>query len=97
MGPSVNGDPVGGEAFWIGSAEYIRQITGPVYTNVFFDAGALARYAGDIGSADINFAAGLGFWLDLPIGPVRAEYGYNLNRRKGEPMGAFHFSIGVNF
>lgn len=97
MGPTVNGDPVGGEAFWIGSIEYNRKIKGPVYTNIFFDAGSLARYAGDIGSSYISYAAGLGFWLDLPIGPVRAEYGYNLNQRPGEPQGSFHFSIGVNF
>jgi len=97
MGPSVNGDPVGGEAYWIASVEYNHKIKGPVYMNIFTDAGSLARDTGEFQTADVNYAAGLGFWLNLPIGPVRAEYGYNLNRRKGEPAGTFHFTIGVNF
>lgn len=97
MGPSVNGDPVGGEAYWIASAEYNRKIKGPVYMNIFADAGSLARDTGGFDTSDVNCAAGLGFWLNLPIGPVRAEYGYNLNRRSGEPAGTFHFTIGVSF
>ncbi|NWK56431.1 BamA/TamA family outer membrane protein [Verrucomicrobiaceae bacterium N1E253] len=97
MGPSVRGDAVGGEAYWIASAEYNRKIKGPVYMNVFADAGALARDTSGLDTADVHLAAGLGFWLDLPIGPVRAEYGYNMNRRDGEPAGTFHFTIGVNF
>lgn len=97
MGPSVDGDPVGGEAYWIASAEYNRKIKGPVYMNLFMDAGALARDTAGIDTADVHLAAGLGFWLNLPIGPVRAEYGYNMNRRDGEPAGTFHFTIGVSF
>ena len=97
MGPEVSGNYTGGEAFWATSFEYNRQVVGPVWTNLFVDAGALARYASDLGSTDAKYAAGLGFWLDLPIGPIRAEYGYNLNREKGEPAGTFHFTIGVTF
>jgi outer membrane protein insertion porin family len=97
MPPYVDGDPVGGEAFWIGSIDYNRKIKGPVYMNLFTDAGALSPLASDLGSADIKYAAGLGFWLNLPIGPISASYGYNLNRAANEPAGAFHFTIGVNF
>jgi outer membrane protein insertion porin family len=97
MGPSVGGEPVGGQAYWTASVEYNRKIKGPVYMNIFADAGSLARDTGGLNNADANYAAGLGFWLDLPIGPIRAEYGYNLNRRSGEPAGTFHFTIGVSF
>ncbi len=51
----------------------------------------------DILAADLELAAGLGIRLDLPIGPVRFEYGYNLTRDPGEPAGAFHFAIGAAF
>ncbi|RYD85404.1 MAG: hypothetical protein EOP84_02620, partial [Verrucomicrobiaceae bacterium] len=42
-------------------------------------------------------AAGLGVRLDLPIGPVRLEYGYNLTRDLKEPKGTLHFAIGTAF
>ena len=97
MVPTIGGNPVGGEAFWLASAEYNRQLTGPLWSNLFFDAGALARRPSELTNTNPKLAVGIGFWLDLPIGPIRAEYGYNLNRQKGEPAGTFHFSIGVSF
>ena len=97
MGPTADGNYKGGEAFWVTSIEYNRKIKGPIWTNLFVDAGTLAEFTDSIGDTDTELAVGLGFWLDLPIGPVRAEYGYNLTRDPGEPAGTFHFTIGVNF
>ncbi len=97
MVPTIGGDPIGGEGFWAASAEYNRMVAGPLWSNVFFDAGAISHRASGIVGADVKLAVGLGFWLDLPIGPVRLEYGYNLNRQAGEPAGALHFAIGINF
>jgi outer membrane protein assembly factor BamA len=45
----------------------------------------------------VDVAVGLGIRADLPIGPVRLEYGHNMTRDNGEPTGAFHFAIGVSF
>ncbi|NJR42966.1 MAG: BamA/TamA family outer membrane protein [Akkermansiaceae bacterium] len=50
-----------------------------------------------MGSAEVELAAGMGLRLDLPIGPVRLEYGYNLTRNPGEPAGTIHFAIGAAF
>ena len=97
MGPTANGNYKGGEAFWQTSIEYNRKVKGPLWTNIFVDAGSLAEFTDNIGATDTELAVGLGLWLDLPIGPVRAEYGYNLTRDAGEPAGTFHFTIGVNF
>jgi outer membrane translocation and assembly module TamA len=63
----------------------------------FVDAGTLSRTFSELGSAEVEVAAGLGVRLDLPIGPVRLEYGYNLTRDADEPTGALHFAIGVAF
>lgn len=97
LGPTVDGYPTGGEAMWNTNAELIRNITGAVKAVAFFDAGTLARNHEELSSADIELAAGLGFRLDLPIGPVRVEYGYNLTRDPGEPNGTFHFAIGCAY
>jgi len=97
LGPSVNGYPTGGEASWNANAELIRTIAGSVKGVLFLDAGGLSRSYDEIGSAKLNLATGLGIRLDLPIGPVRLEYGYNLTQDHGEPDGTLHFAIGTTF
>ncbi|MDB4353886.1 BamA/TamA family outer membrane protein [Akkermansiaceae bacterium] len=97
MGPSANGFPSGGAAWWIANAEYIRTLKGPVKGVVFLDAGALAEGADELFDTDIELAIGLGLRVDLPVGPVRFEYGHSLTKDPGEHSGAFHFSIGGTF
>lgn len=97
LGPRVNDHPTGGEAMWNTNFELIRNITNTVRAVAFVDAGSLARNYGDVTSADIELATGLGLRLDLPIGPVRFEYGFNLTRDGEEPTGAFHFAIGTAY
>lgn len=97
LGPQVNGYPTGGEATWNTNFELIRKISDSVGVVAFVDAGALSQEYGDIVSAKLNLATGLGLRLNLPIGPVRFEYGYNLTRDEGEPTGAFHFAIGTAY
>ncbi len=97
LGPVANTYSTGGEASWHSNAELIRTISGSFKGVAFVDAGSLARDFDDVGSAKLNVAAGLGLRLDLPIGPVRFEYGYNLTHDPGEPNGTFHFAIGTAF
>ena len=45
----------------------------------------------------VGVAVGAGVrWLS-PFGPIRVDYGINVDRRKGEDFGAFHFSVGSPF
>lgn len=87
----------GGEAYWATNLELIRPLGGPVKLVGFLDAGTLSQSYQDLGNADIELAAGLGLRLDLPIGPVRLECGFNLTQDPGEPAGTFHFAIGAAF
>ena len=47
--------------------------------------------------ASPEIAVGMGIRLDLPVGPIRFEYGHNLTRDEGEPSGTWHFAIGTAF
>ncbi len=89
--------PTGGDAYWTTNLELIRQLPGTVKLVGFLDAGTLSQKYSNIFAADVELAAGLGLRLDLPIGPLRLEYGFNLTRRPGDPTGAFHFAIGTAF
>lgn len=97
LGPNVQGYPVGGEAMWNTNLELIRNLSSSLKAVSFIDAGSLARNFDDLGASDVEVAVGLGIRLDLPIGPVRLEYGYNLTRDVGEPTGTIHFAIGAAF
>ncbi|MCH7224611.1 outer membrane protein assembly factor [Haloferula sp. A504] len=98
LGPwSRTGNPVGGQAYWVANVEYIRSIAGPLKAVAFVDAGGLSRDWEDLGMNDPEVAAGLGLRLDLPIGPVRLEYGHNLTQDGRDPSGTWHFAIGTAF
>jgi outer membrane protein assembly factor BamA len=97
LGPTVDGYATGGEAMWNLNAELVRKLGASLKAVAFLDAGSLARDYRECASADIEVAGGLGIRLDLPIGPVRLEYGRNLTRDPGEPPGTFHFAIGAAF
>ncbi|MFC5050114.1 outer membrane protein assembly factor [Rubritalea spongiae] len=98
LGPrSQSGDPLGGEAYWVGSVEFIREITGPFHLGIFYDLGQVYEDYSDLNFSNPSQAVGLSARIHLPIGPIRFEYGYNLDRKDYEPSGAFHFSIGASF
>ena len=97
LGPLAEGFPRGGEGFWSTSLEHQHRLAGPLKSVLFADAGSLAADPNPFSTSDTEFAIGLGLRVDLPIGPVRLEYGHNLSRDEGEPGGAFHFAIGLKF
>jgi outer membrane protein assembly factor BamA len=97
LGPNFDGDPIGGEFFTVFNAEYTFPIWGEVRGAVFVDAGNLLPSADEIGFSDMRYAIGLGVRYNLPIGPLRLDYGVNPNPREEEAFGAFHFSFGFAF
>lgn len=97
LGPSFGGDPYGGDFSWVVNTELSRAVTGSLTAVSFVDAGAVTGDYTGIRQGGLEVAAGLGLRLDLPIGPVRLEYGHNLTQGAGEPGGTWHFAIGATF
>lgn len=97
LGPAFGGDAYGGNFSWAVNNELGRKITDSVTAVAFVDVGQVT--GSYIGSRDggVEIAAGLGVRFELPIGPVRLEYGHNLTRGSGEPSGTLHFAIGSTF
>lgn len=89
MGPSLNGLALGGTKWWLANAEYMQTLVGPVRGLIFIDAAGL--------DSEVELAAGVGVRINLPVGPIRFEYGRSLSQDRGEPRGAFHFAIGTTF
>lgn len=97
LGPKYRGDPIGGEYFSVFNAEYTFPIYGELQLAVFADAGNLLPDASDAGFSDMRYAVGLGLRYQLPIGPLRIDYGVNPAPHEDDPFGAFHFSFGFAF
>ncbi|MBN2206261.1 MAG: BamA/TamA family outer membrane protein, partial [Candidatus Aminicenantes bacterium] len=87
----------GGEAVVIFNQELRFPLLGPVSGAVFYDAGNVFATAREIRISDFRHSLGLGLRFTSPIGLFRADYGFNLARRRDEPRGAFYLSVGQAF
>jgi outer membrane protein insertion porin family len=99
VGPKdVDDQPVGGNTSVNGTAEYSYPIIERVRGAVFFDVGNVYSGAYEITASDLKSDAGIGMRLNLPIGPLRLDYGYPImtDRQTGR-VGKFQFSVGYQF
>ena len=94
------GTPLGGTSALLGTVELSYEFYPNFEFALFGDVGSLGRdkntTAFDI-STDFRPAAGAGLRYKLPFGPVRVDYGHNLDRRSGEGSGMLHVTIGFSF
>ncbi len=96
LGPrdQVTGNPIGGNAYTIMNVEYGFPIVGDLRGAVFYDAGNLTR---SLGFQDLRTGVGAGLRYNLPIGPLRIDYGLNPSPKRAESRGALHISFGIAF
>lgn len=98
LGPiDSNGDPIGGEVRWIYNAELSVPVADGIRIAGFFDIGSLTNSYGAISAAQIRESAGVGLRYITPVGPLRADYAFKLNKNRGESTGRFHFTFGHIF
>ncbi len=98
LGPrGKNGDPTGGDAYVCGNLELRWLVYGNWSITTFVDAGNVWVQSGGTNPWDLRYTTGGGIEYGTPVGPLRVEYGYKLNKRPGESPGELHFSIGYAF
>lgn len=98
LGPKDSeNNPVGGNAFFMGNFEFRTGIWKDLGLVTFLDWGNVWSRTSEISLADLKYTTGLGLRYNTPVGPVRVDYGFKLNREEGESRGALHFSIGHAF
>jgi outer membrane protein insertion porin family len=97
LGPKdANGNSLGGAFFTVANLEWDFPLTTSFGGALFADAGNLRSDASP-GLEDFRLGLGIGVRYNLPIGPMRLDYGYNPSPREGEEAGAVHFSFGFAF
>lgn len=98
LGPlDRNRNPVGGNSLLEGSVELRFPIVGDLGGAVFVDAGNVFRPSLTYHLDDLRYAAGPGIRYNTPIGPVRLDVAFLLDRRPGESFGRVEFSLGQAF
>jgi outer membrane protein insertion porin family len=97
LGPKGEDDsPTGGNVFVLTNWE-MRLPLGKGFGLVpFVDAGNVWQTLDDF-DAELKYTVGAGLRYKTPVGPVRVDYGYKLNRDSGESTGEVHFSFGHAF
>ena len=95
------GFPKGGDAEIVLNAELRLPIRGDVGGVLFVDGGNVFARASDLDLSRLRGSVGFGARYRSPIGPIRLDIGFKLDRRvigtKLEPRYAVHFSIGQAF
>jgi outer membrane protein insertion porin family len=94
---NAEGKIVGAETYTLLSVEFEQALTAKWNVVFFSDNLGFAHSINDYPFDTGLFSVGGGIrWKSL-IGPVRLEYGYNLNPRPKDPLGTLQFSIGFPF
>jgi outer membrane protein assembly factor BamA len=94
---AADGRFLGAKTFTLVNLEFEQTITGNWSAVVFVDALGSAVRLADYPWNEHLVSAGLGIRYQTLIGPLRLEYGRNLNPRPDDPDGTLHFSVGFPF
>jgi len=99
VGPVDEDDnPIGGNSLAYLTVELTFPIISRVRGAVFSDIGFVNPNAYDFGTDSVNADIGFGLRLDLPIGPIRVDYGIPVIYESfNGPPGKFNFNIGYQF
>ncbi len=92
-----DGNQLGAVSAIVGNVEFERALTRAWSLVTFLDVGGNALTIDDYPAREFLVSVGGGIRWNTPVGPLRLEYGYNLNRRSGDPDGTLHFSVGFPF
>src|SRR5260221_9878046 len=88
-------EPIGGDSLWFGSMEYSIPIIERLRFALFYDVGAVSVDPYSF-NGQIHDNVGAGIRLNLPIGPLRLDYGIPLHydSKYHDGNGQFQFGVG---
>src|SRR6266571_4447366 len=98
VGPQdVTGEPIGGLSMARATVEWTFPIIEKARGAIFYDSGFVNADAWSFDFKHIASDVGVGLRINLPIGPMRLDYGYPLLRDGYHGGGHFNFSVGYQF
>lgn len=92
-----SGFPRGGNALLLMNGELRLSVWRDLGAAFFLDGGNVFDRTSEMDLGELRGSAGLGLRYKSPIGPIRFDVGFKLDRRPNESPRAFHLSIGQAF
>jgi outer membrane protein insertion porin family len=95
----INGEPLGGQSMASFTIEYTVPVIEKARVAFFYDTGFVNAGPWDFSTNNVVSDVGVGVRLDLPIGPLRIDYGFPLQKGpyKDAGSGKFNFNVGYQF
>jgi outer membrane protein insertion porin family len=97
VGPKQDGEPMGGKSMARATIEWTFPIVEKARGAIFYDTGFVNTSEWSFGFNHMASDVGVGIRLDLPIGPLRLDYGYPVMRDGYNGGGHFNFNVGYQF
>lgn len=99
LGPTDNdGDiPTGGCVLLVQNCELRHDLYRRLKGVLFFDAGNVWETKDEFNLKTLRTGAGLGLRVITPVGPIRLDYGWIINRKEEERVGKLYLSVGHVF
>jgi outer membrane protein assembly factor BamA len=98
LGPlDSNGNPIGGNSLIEGSVELRFPLVGDFAGVLFVDFGNVFIPSFTYPLEDLRYAVGPGIRYLTPVGPLRFDIGFIIDRQEGENVNRIDFSIGQAF
>jgi outer membrane protein insertion porin family len=97
VGPQQNGEPIGGESMARLTVEWTFPIIEKARGALFYDSGFVNADPWKFDFSHLASDIGAGIRINLPIGPMRLDYGYPIERAGYHGGGHFNFSVGYQF
>lgn len=94
---TAEGDEIGAETFALGNIELEQRVLRNFSVVLFWDGIGISREQVGWPRGDVLQSVGIGLRWRTVVGPIRLEYGHNLDPREGDPDGTLHFAVGYPF
>jgi outer membrane protein insertion porin family len=92
-----DGEPLGGQSMARATIEWTFPIVEKARGALFYDTGFVNTNPWDYNFNNVASDIGFGLRLDLPIGPLRVDYGIPLQQAGNHGSGKFNFNVGYQF
>lgn len=98
LGPKgPDGTPTGGNVMMVLNGEFRFSLPWRLGAVLFIDGGNVWERKEDTDLSELKYTTGIGIRYGTPIGPLRLDYGYKLDREVGESETEWHFTLGHAF
>jgi outer membrane protein assembly complex protein YaeT len=97
VGPLTQDEPLGGNSLVEASVELRRNITNTIGAAVFLDGGQVSLDSFDFPFDDLQYGTGFGVRYTSPVGPIRVDLGFPLDRRGDDAVWQVYLSVGQTF